>query len=338
MLLLDTDDFPPDQRADAFRAAFARTSTPVAADPMPSGAGFSARVQSWQFGGATLMAVDSSGHRLATSPRQAVSDGSGVASVTFTTRGAGWLSQFGRDHTVGPRDVVLADLTAPCSCTSIGANESRSLRIPYDQLGLTVALVREAAPQLPASPLYDLVRRHLHDLAGRAEELAGDSSAAAFGSATTDLVRALITSALRDQRFDRPVMAETLMTRVTAYVGLHVAEPDLTAERIARTQHVSLRQLYKACAEAQLSLEQWIIDQRLELARTALASPAGRRRSIAATALACGFADPSHFSRRFRAAFGTTPRGWRQAALTEGAPPAARDPGPPVRVSNLPGR
>jgi AraC-like DNA-binding protein len=53
------------------------------------------------------------------------------------------------------------------------------------------------------------------------------------------------------------------------------------------------------------------MEQLLELARTQLASPAGRQRSIAATARACGFADASHFTRRFRQAYGAAPREWQ---------------------------
>ena len=43
-----------------------------------------------------------------------------------------------------------------------------------------------------------------------------------------------------------------------------------------------------------------------------LASPAGRRRPIAAVARAHGFADPSHVTRRFRQAYGLTPRDWQR--------------------------
>jgi AraC-like DNA-binding protein len=77
---------------------------------------------------------------------------------------------------------------------------------------------------------------------------------------------------------------------------------------------VSVRQLYKACAGAGVRLEQWVIEQRLEAARAELAAPSGRWRSVAATARACGFADPSHFARRFRAAYGLTPRDWQRSA------------------------
>ncbi len=65
------------------------------------------------------------------------------------------------------------------------------------------------------------------------------------------------------------------MTRVTTFVGLHLRDPDLTPERIAEAHNVSVRQLYKACAAAGMSLEQWIIDQRLEAARAELVTPVG---------------------------------------------------------------
>ena len=99
-----------------------------------------------------------------------------------------------------------------------------------------------------------------------------------------------------------------------AYVQQHLTDPSLTPESIARAHSVSVRQLYTIFAAAGRSLEQWIIEQRLETARVELVTPAGLRRSVAATARACGFRDPSHFSRRFRAAYGLTPRDWQHSS------------------------
>jgi AraC-like DNA-binding protein len=319
MLLLDTEDVPADRRAEAFRDALGDSPVPLAVDPLPSGGRFRARVEVWQYGRAALLAVDSSGYRLERTPRHVRRESPATVSVLFRTRGRGLFTQFGRDHVLRPGTMALADLTTPYSCSSTGAGRSATFRMPYDEIGLPADLVRRASAALPSSPLYGLVHRHLRDLAERAEEISGDAGASAFGTATTDLVRALITSAVGDERFKRPAMAETLMTRVTTYIGLHLTDPDLSAEVIARTHHVSVRQLYKTCAAAGLSLEQWIIDQRLEAARNVLASPAGRHRSIAATALDCGFSDPSHFARRFRAAFGMSPREWQQAARSRAA-------------------
>jgi AraC-like DNA-binding protein len=108
------------------------------------------------------------------------------------------------------------------------------------------------------------------------------------------------------------VREETLVTRVRAYASQHLGDRALTPGELAAAHNVSVRRLYKAFADAGLSLEQWIIGQRLEAARAALVSPSGLRRSIEATARSCGFDSPSHFARRFRRAYGTTPREWQQ--------------------------
>jgi AraC-like DNA-binding protein len=109
------------------------------------------------------------------------------------------------------------------------------------------------------------------------------------------------------------VHADVVVAQVRAYVGAHVRDPGLDAHRIAAAQAVSVRQLYRLCAAAGLRLEQEIIDQRLTGARAELAEPASRHRPIAVVARGWGFADASHFTRRFREAFDTTPREWRRA-------------------------
>jgi AraC-like DNA-binding protein len=99
---------------------------------------------------------------------------------------------------------------------------------------------------------------------------------------------------------------------VRTYTSQHLDDPALTPEMLAAAHNVSLRRLYQAFADAGLSLEQWIIGQRLEAARAVLVSPSGLRRSIEATARSCGFQSASHFTRRFRQAYGVTPREWQQ--------------------------
>jgi AraC-like DNA-binding protein len=209
---------------------------------------------------------------------------------------------------------MLSDLTAPYEFSWNDTGGSRAFQIPYARLALPQDVVRRAAPRLRSSALHDLVRDHLVEMAADADRLSADAGASALGAATIELVRALLVSAAGDERLTREVREESLVSRVLAWSRAHLTDTDLAPERIAAVHNVSVRQLYKACAEAGVSLEQWLIAERLELARTELTTPSGRRRPIAATAHACGFQDPSHFARRFRAAFGLSPHEWQQLA------------------------
>jgi AraC-like DNA-binding protein len=314
MLLLDTTDVPADERVDAFRGAMGQASVPCRIEHLEPADRLQARMHLWLYGGANLFTADVSGFRLTRTPKHVRMEAPAVVAIAVQPHGLGRFSQFGRDQLVSADDLMLSDLTAPYAFSWTGTGGSRAFQVPHDQLALPVDVVRRASGRLPASPLYALVRAHLHRLARSTERMASDRGATSLGAATTELVRALLVSAADDERLTAPVMADTLVTRALAYVGQHLTDPDLTPERIARVHNVSVRQLYKAFAGAGRSLEQHIIDQRLELARTELASPSGRRRPVAATARACGFRDPSHFSRRFRAAYGLTPRDWQHVS------------------------
>ncbi|MFW3172472.1 helix-turn-helix domain-containing protein [Geodermatophilus sp. CPCC 206100] len=314
MLLLDTADLPPEHRVDAFRAAFGQASVPCRIEHLGPAAAVHTRMHLWEFGGATLFTTDSSGFRLVRTPRHVRMESPPVVALAVQSSGTGRFGQFGAERLVPTGDLMVSDLRAPYEFSWPGRGGSRAFQVSGEQLGLPPDVVRAAAPRLRASPLHDLVRDHLVALSRDADRLAGDPGAAALGTATTELVRALLVSAAAPDRRVPAVRAETLATRVLAYVSAHVTEPSLTPERIAAAHNVSVRQLYKVMAVRGVSLEQLVIDRRLELARAELLTAAGRRRSIAATARACGFADPSHFTRRFRAAYGRTPREWQRMA------------------------
>lgn len=106
-------------------------------------------------------------------------------------------------------------------------------------------------------------------------------------------------------------MQGALDLRITLHIDAHLSDRELTANGIAAAHHISVRHLYTTWARAghELSLAQWIIDRRLQGARELLDTRPFD--SVAAIARACGFADTSHFSRRFREAYNVSPREWR---------------------------
>jgi AraC-like DNA-binding protein len=314
MLILDTADLPQADRAEAFTAAMQQASVPCRVEHRATPGQVSARMDLWALGPGAVFTTDASPFRLVRTPRHVRLGGHWALAVSFQERGRGEFAQLGHEQVVEDGDLMLVDLSAPYSFGCAVGGGARSFQLPYEALGLPPEVVRRATPRLRSSPLHDLVLSHLRLLCASVEQVAGTPNAAAVGTATAELLRALVVSAAGDDRRHADVREETLLVRVRSYVQQHLGDPGLTPESIAAAHHVSVRQLYREFSGAGLSLEQWVIESRLEAARAQLAAPAGRRRPIAAVARAHGFADPSHFARRFKAAYGLTPRDWQRMA------------------------
>jgi AraC-like DNA-binding protein len=311
MLLLDTEALPPAERADAFYAAMMQASVPCAVTHEGDQQAIRARMTLHDFGDANLFTADMSGNRLIRTARHVARESPPVIAVAVQSRGSAWLAQGDERRRVGCGELMLTDLTAPYDFGWTGDGASRAFQIRYEYLGLRVDTVRRAAARLHTSPLYGLVRNHLNQLADDAEKLSADPGGYALGAATTELIRALLVSAAPDDPERASVMAQTTATRILTYLRQHLAEPDLTPARIAHAHHISVRTLYAILAEHGISLEQWLITQRLSRARADLASPFGRQQPIAVVARSWGFTNATHFGRRFKATYGITPGEWQ---------------------------
>jgi hypothetical protein len=190
MLLLDTADLPVQDRVEALRADLDQTSVPGRIEHLgPDGA---ARARRWTFGPATLLTIDSTGFRLVRSPNHVHRQN---PTVMVKARLIGRLSQAGADQPSIAGELTVSDLTAPYVFSWTGGGGSWAFQVPFDQLGLSADVVRAAGPRLRVSPLYEPVRDHLVRLVGLADVMAADPGVAALGTATTELVRALLLSA-----------------------------------------------------------------------------------------------------------------------------------------------
>lgn len=310
--VLDTADLPAKDRVEAVYAAMMYASAPCYVIHEDPHGDVRTRIGVWDIGTANVFTTRSSGIRLLRTPRLARDEAAPVVALSVQQAAHGHHEQLARRDTVAPGELMVVDLSAPYDFSWAGDGAAGCLQIPIDQLGLPVDLVRRAAGSLRASPLYDLVTSHVAHLARDADRLSADPAAAALGTASIELARALFVSAADADRGSRAVLAETLLTQVRAHIRQHLADPDLRPATIAAALNVSLRYLYKVCARADVSLEQWIIEERLRGAREELARPDSRHRTIAAVARRWGFSDPTHFARRFRARYGVTPRDWRR--------------------------
>jgi AraC-like DNA-binding protein len=316
--VLDTATIPAQERVEAVHVAMTQASAPchvIHEDPHGE---VHARMGLWGLGGANIFTTRASGIRLLRTPKQARQDVMPVVALSVQQQADGRHEQLDRQEIVAPGDLMVVDLSAPYDFSWSGDGAAGCIQIPIDQLGLTVDVIRRAIGNVRSSPLCPLVAHHVADVTADAERIGADPAAPALGAASVELARALLVSAAR--RDTRAVLADTLLSRVRAYVRRHLTDPDLRPAAIAAAHNVSLRHLYKVCAQADLSLEQWIIGERLRGAREELLRSESRHRSIAAIARGWGFRDPTHFTRRFRDEFGMTPGEWRSRTTRPDSP------------------
>ncbi len=244
--------------------------------------------------------------------RQVKGDAPEHVAIGLRRNGRGLVSvaDTARDLPVGELNCV--DMTQPYRLMHQTDHAHDVLILSNEAAGVSVDLVRAAATTLQRSPLYGLVRGHVAGLFASARPLS-PALQLLTGQASTALVRALLTTAAASTGAQE-ALEDALAPRLALYFEAHLSDPDLTVARAAVAHHISVRHLYKVWADAghASTPAQWVLGRRLEQARHHLVAIAPTA-SIVAVAHRCGFSDPSHFSRRFREAFGTTPSEWRAA-------------------------
>jgi len=104
-------------------------------------------------------------------------------------------------------------------------------------------------------------------------------------------------------------MALMLLKRA---IEARLHDPGLKPAVAASAAGISVRYANALLAQEDTCLERYIIARRLERCRRALEDPTHANRMIGEIAFSWGFADLSHFIRRFKAEFGCTPGEYRK--------------------------
>jgi len=103
-----------------------------------------------------------------------------------------------------------------------------------------------------------------------------------------------------------------LRMQLRAAIERSVEDHTVTAESIAKSVGIGLRYANAILSDDHTSVGRLLQARRLERCRRALADPLQMHRSISDIAYSLGFADMTHFGRRFRRAFGLLPSDYRK--------------------------
>jgi AraC-like DNA-binding protein len=222
--------------------------------------------------------------------------------------GSCMLGQDGRHSAVSPGDLVVYDTTRPYGLVYGTRYRTVVVGVPRERLAGQASALRQAIAR-PTETDSGLRRVVAGMLNGLAEDL--DAGVAEGGTQLADALLSLLGKVFTgDARLTDP--RTSMRERVVAYCEANLGDPDLSVEAIAQVHGISQRYLHKLFAGSGTTIAALIRTRRRQRIRDDLADPGQATVPVAVIAARWGVLDPTHVSRLFRAAYGTSPIDYRR--------------------------
>ncbi len=247
--------------------------------------------------------------RLLRGPARLGLDGFDHIVVTICVRGRIGFSD-GAAHRLRPGDVIVSDLGGEFACTLL-ASDSIHLVIPRLLLPPAVAPPDIFAPRrLSSERLATGFLCELAEMLIRIPSYAEKGQALALAS----ILRVPLAFCIgTSDGGPFPPDQRTRSRQLRRHIEDNIGDPNLTPASIANRFGMSRSQLFRQFEDAG-GVETFIRKRRMRRALVSLADPDLSGRRIGDIAYDAGFNDEAHFSKLFRATYGTAPRAFRQAA------------------------
>lgn len=331
--LLDTAQLPPADRWPLFLSIAERTSARVAlaSDHVADFRAASrivdlGTVQLSRFRYQTL-----TGWRTPRLIRQADPE---VFQVAMVISGASEISARRRATPMARSDFTLIDWSRPHRL------EHRSVRGGQEQAASVTATFPRALLPISADRVERLtaarmsgtegpgalLAQHLNHITRHPEQFRG-ADAPRLADLTLSLIATMLAHHL-DAEDDVPadVRQQTTLAQVSAFIDRHLGDPALTPRAVAEAHQLSLRTLHRLFEGKPDGVAGSIRRRRLDRCAAELVDPLLRHEPVGRIGWRWGFTDPTHFSRSFRAAYGLSPRAYRELHL----PPSGSRPDRPT--------
>ncbi|ANP51435.1 AraC-like DNA-binding protein [Streptomyces griseochromogenes] len=214
-------------------------------------------------------------------------------------------------------DLVLYDTSRPYIANAVATrSHARSVVLHLPRCAVPVpdqTLRRLTATRLPARTGVGALLGQL--LAGLVEQAPALKAAHArrVGSALWDLASAFLADLVDSpDRLSAETRQAALLLEIKSFICRHVGDPALSPPAVAAAHHISLRSLHYLFGHDDMTVGQFIREQRLGRCRADLADARLATRSVHEIGRRWGFVDPSAFNRAFRARYGLAPGAYRQ--------------------------
>ncbi|TJZ49452.1 helix-turn-helix domain-containing protein [Streptomyces piniterrae] len=250
-----------------------------------------------------------------------------VYELTLNAGGDMWIAQARNEATMSAGDLGLWNTSRPFDARGLRTSDDGTSRaimvhlprpeLPFSDSRTDQLLATATATNRGTAAVFARFLRHLVDEAPTMT----DRQRERIGPAVWELAVAFLADRLNaHDRIPPEAHTRMLLARIDAFIDDNLADPALNPPAVAARHHISVRTLHTLFRTRERTVAATIHHRRLERCRADLADPALRGTAVYAVAARWGFHSPSAFSRAFLAAYGTSPREWRRAAM--GTPPA----------------
>ena len=235
---------------------------------------------------------------------QIAHDDEAYLTVVMIAQGSETLS-FGDDREMRLTEGMFTvwDSTRPMAFTTGDSLRQMSLLVPEAQLLRRIPRVRDLVgrPMDGRHGIGGLFMDHFRALMQRLGELPAANRHTVL-EATLDLLALCLS--------DQPALRlrQLAFEQVKSHIEAHLTDPSLGVAALARRFRMTERNIHKLFEEAGVTVSAHIRARRLAMCRRDLEGTTLAARQVGEIANHWGFADASHFSKVFRAAYGLSPK------------------------------
>lgn len=275
----------------------------------PDAAGFQACLESASFGSGSIYTVAAGAQRVRRTPERIARSHAAWTILMQVRTGEALFRQYGRDCRLQAGDSVVVDCTEPYELDCLGPTRSVVLRFPQDWLSAWLPSVECAAARVfrPGEGWGGALSAALAGLEGFSET----EMALPPGTVAEQLAGLVALATGPQARADG--RTDLLFRRLQGSLRERCHDPQLTPATLAAAEGMSRRYLHHLFARAGTTFRAELTRLRLESAHRLLADRRWAALSVSEVAARCGFAEPSHFARRFRLAYGAGPVEFRRS-------------------------
>lgn len=222
------------------------------------------------------------------------------------------LSQGRNESLVQANTISLWDSTRPAMFANAEPIAQNSILIPHRDAKTIVPGIEDMCGLVVdgSAGLGAILLSHLRQIHSTIDTVPPEDRPAVL-RATVELLAATFRPKL--DHTASTTFRQALLNRVQDYIVANLSEPTLSPASIAAAFRFSPRYLHRLFEEFDVTVGEWIRRRRLINARADLTAAGQRSLSVTEIAMRHGFADASHFSHAFKAAFGMGPRDFRKA-------------------------